>query len=140
MPRSTRRALVAGALLLALTGCAAGPVQTVFTGRFAPDAPIRLNNQTITGGTYLVHYSMQVLFKPVQDGVTLTCTVLDTNGTISVLDGMSRTITSGGWTSIDVQNSFELPDITLGIRCAPGSSEIMTVAFRDVRLNAERVG
>jgi hypothetical protein len=122
MPRSTlSTALLSGllvALAVALTGCVAGPTQTVFTGRFSAVDPIRLTNKTITGGRYLVGYSMQVLFSTTEP-VTLACSVIDTNGIITGLNGMSRTVPSGKWTNIEVENTYELPDLTLGIRCVP---------------------
>ena len=140
MPRSTRSAVLACALLVALTGCGAGPVDTVFSGRFSADSPIRLLNHTLTTGRYQVAYSLQVLFTPERNAVTLTCTVVDTSGSISLLEGMSQTIIEGGWTRVAASGEFELPDLTLGIRCAPGSPELMTVVIRDVTLTAKKIG
>jgi hypothetical protein len=143
MPRSTRSVFIAcalgAALNLAVVGCVGGPTQTVFTGRFSADEPIRLTNQTITGGRYLVSYSMEVLLSPTTEPVTLICSVVDTSGSISGLNGMARPVAAGQWISLDVENVYELPDLTLGIRCVPESSALLTVVVRDVRLSAKQI-
>jgi len=136
MPRFTPSAIFACAAVLALTGCVGGPPQTVYTGRFSADSPIRLTNRTLTGGAYTVGYSMEVLLSAAGEPVTLACSVIDTSGVITGLNGMSRPVVSGQWVRIDVQNTYELPDITLGIRCVPSSTAPLTAVFRDVTLTA----
>lgn len=139
MPRSTRSAVLACALLVALasgtlSSCAQGSDDTVFSGRFSPDSPIRLVNRTILGGAYTVGYSMDVLFSPARNAVTLTCTIIDTSGRIEGFNGMSRTIVAGEWTRVEAQNRYDLPDLTLGIRCSPDTRELLTAEFRNVTL------
>ena len=138
MPRFTRSALLACTLLLALTSCAPASTGTVFSGRFSPDSPIRLTNQTIIGGRYLVGFSMEVLFSPAKDAVTLTCRVVDTSGQIAGFNDLASTVIAGGWTRIEVEQEYDLPDLTLGIRCAPGSRQLLTAEFRDVQLQIEK--
>ena len=139
MPRFTRSVLVACAILVALTACASSG-DSVYSGRFSPSSPIRLTNQTIQGGEYSVGYSMDVLFVPQRNAVTLTCTIIDTSGTIVGFDELSRTITEGGWTHLEARDSYDLPDLTLGIRCSPGSRQLLTASFRDVKLTLEKTG
>lgn len=143
MPRFTPSTALACALVAVLvaglTGCVPGPAQTVFSGNFSPDEPIRLTNKTITGGKYLVGYSLDVLVSSNDQPVNFICSMVDTSGQFSVLEGMARSVTAGKWISLDVENVFELSDLTLGIRCAPVPGAALTVVFRDVKLSAKKI-
>jgi hypothetical protein len=81
-----------------------------------------------------------VLFSPAKDAVTLTCHVVDTSGRIGGFTDLSRTIVAGGWTRITAEQSYDLPDLTLGIRCSPDTPELLTVEFRDVLLDVSQIG
>ncbi|MEP6481461.1 MAG: hypothetical protein ABJA94_05570 [Rhodoglobus sp.] len=140
MPRFTpRRGVVfcATALLVALSLAACAPTNhdLVYSGSFSLDDPIRLDNHTITSGRYLVSYSMDVLVAS-NEPVPFACTVVDPSGTIEFFGGLGRPVAIGRWVHLEAEGSFDLPDLTLGLRCSPPTETAMTVVFRNVVLNA----
>lgn len=122
----------------ALVGC----TQTdddIVGGRFSPDDPVSLTNLTVTDGRYLVAYSLDVFISSQTGRVELACSVIDTSGRLAELPGLVRTIETGSWQRVEAQDTFELPDLTLGVRCYPDRDATLTVVVRDVQLTAQNV-
>lgn len=111
----------------------------VFAGHFAPDQPVSLMNKTIVDGRYLVRYSMSVYVVAASADKSLNCSIVDTSRRIANLPGMSRSIPVGAWTFVEAQDVFELPDATLGIRCAPEQPTVLEVLIRNARIEATRI-
>jgi hypothetical protein len=137
MPRFTRSsATLLLAATLALTGCAPA-ASTVYSGRYSPDIPIVLLNRTIEDGRWQLGYSMTVFLVPRSGVTSIRCGVVDTSGRLSQLPGMIRVVEPGRWTTIAAEDAFDLPSLTLGVRCFPERSALVQVVVRDLSLSTE---
>ena len=112
-------------------------IERTFSGRFSATAPIAVSNLTVADGEYRVHYGMRILVQP-QAGraIGLRCGVVDTSGRIEFFDALAREVPAGRWVTIDAEGVFELPELTLGIRCVPDRPAPLVVVVRDARLEA----
>jgi hypothetical protein len=127
-------AAVAAAALLA----ACGPTgDVIVSGRFSPEVPVSLQNLTVPDGRYVVSYALEVFVASRSGTVELLCGVEDTTGRLADLPGLVQTVTSGRWVSIDGSDTFELPDLTMGVRCYPDRDVSLQVVVRRVELSAE---
>ncbi|CAN5529246.1 hypothetical protein BH10ACT7_BH10ACT7_04810 [soil metagenome] len=143
--RETVIAVVLGAMAIGATAGAAAvfaPGVTsdhIFAGHFGPDRPVSLMNKTVVDGRYLVRYSMSVYVVAGSADIALSCSLVDTSGRIANLPGLARSIPVGQWTFVEAQDVFELPDATLGIRCAPEQPTVLEVLVRNARIEATKI-
>ncbi len=124
-------------LVLCLTACAPAADRTV-AGHFSPERPVSLTNLTLTDGRYRVSYSLTIY--AADRGVPrtrLTCTIVDVSGRLSDLPGLVRAVPTNQWVTVTATDVFELPDLTMGIRCYPDREADLTVVVRDVVLAAD---
>ena len=119
-----------------LSGCA-GTGERVFSGDYSPTEPISILNRTIGDGQYLISYSLRVFVAPQSAPVDVTCTIIDTSGRIAFFADLEQTVPSGTWTTIAAEGEFDLPELTLGLRCRPVVPTTMSLIVRDVRLDVE---
>ncbi len=124
--------MAVGAALL--TGCTSSD-ERVVQGRYGPDSPIAVINRTIGDGRYTVGYSLWIYIAPREGPVSVTCTVVDASGRIAFFADLERTAAPGRWTKLAAQGTFDLPELTLGISCAPAQDSTLEVVLRDVRLD-----
>ena len=115
---------------------ATGESGTSVTGYFTPSSGIPVSNHTIAAGVYRVGYSMEVYFAPAEASTTLTCLLVDTSGRIEFFKGGPQQIPAGEWTKVGYDAIFDLPDLTLGIRCKPSADGGLSATFRSVNLYA----
>ena len=145
MSSSTRRctperrrltaALAAAAVAAALlTGCAPSQ-ERVVQGRFGPNSPIAVLNRTIEDGRYTIGYSLWIYIAPRGGPVSVSCFVVDGSGRVAFFADLERTAAPGRWTKLAAEGTFDLPEVTLGIRCAPAQDATLEVVLRDVRLD-----
>ena len=132
-------------LVLCLTACApisdATVADTTFAGRFTPERPVALTNLTLAEGRYRVSYSLTIY--AADRGVPrtrLACSVVDVSGRLSDLPGLVTGVPTNKWVTVAATDVFELPDLTMGIRCYPDQDADLTVVVRDVVLAAEPTG
>lgn len=129
--------MTVSALVVALiSGCAPSGEQ-VFSGDYSPTEPVSILNRTIGDGRYLIGYSLWVFTAPQAAPVDVTCTIVDTSGRIAFFADLEQTVPSGTWTKIAAQGEFDLPELTLGLRCRPAMPATMSLIVRDVRLDVE---
>lgn len=135
------------ALLLALCLTACAPISdatvadTTIAGRFTPERPVALTNLTLADGRYRVSYSLTIY--AADRGVPrtrLACSVVDVSGRLSDLPGLVTGVPTNKWVTVAATDVFELPDLTMGIRCYPDRDADLTVVVRDVVLAAEPTG
>lgn len=119
-----------------MSGCAPTGEQ-VFSGDYSPTEPVSILNRTIGDGRYLIGYSLWVFAAPQAAPVDVTCTIVDTSGRIAFFVDLEQTVPSGTWTKIAAQGEFDLPELTLGLRCRPTAPTSMSLIVRDVRLDVE---
>ena len=109
---------------------------TVFAGAYTSDTDLRVTNLTIAGGHVRLGYSFDVLFEADRPA-TLRCGLVDTSGRLDFFEGSRQNAPSGAWTHLVFESSYDLPELTLGIRCSPSVDGVMSIAFRDAEITVE---
>jgi len=144
-----RAVLVAAASVAAVVG--AGAVwsatsevpdgSSLLVGWYRPTDQIALTNLTVGDGTYRVEFAADVQFFSSSPGATLECGLVDASGRIGYLDGAVTAVAAGaGWTRIGASATYDVPEITLGIRCSPTATGSGGIGYRAVTLTAVPVG
>lgn len=131
---------VAAVVLLGVLGRAwfsTDPDQTIFAGTYTSDTDLRVANLTIVGGHVHVGYALDVLYEPSVPTSTLRCGLVDTSGQLDFFAGSSTVAPAGGWTHLEFASNYDLPDITLGLRCSPSADGAASVTFRDIGITVE---
>lgn len=108
-----------------------------FAGAFTPETQLSVRNLTILGGRVRLAYSFDVLLEHPDDRATLRCGLIDTSGTLEFFESSRTNAPEGAWTHLEYAANFDLPELTLGIRCSPSDGAVMSVVFRDVALTAD---
>ncbi|WP_309616881.1 hypothetical protein [Salinibacterium sp.] len=143
-----RRALLLGAAVAAVVGLALlvqlwfdGPVprEQTFAGFYTSDSDIRVTNLTINGGHIEVGYSVDVLVIPGGSATGIRCGMVDTSGRLDFFEASRTSAEAGNWTTLRFSANYDLPELTLGMRCSPNRSGQLTVIFRDAELHATPV-
>jgi hypothetical protein len=111
----------------------------VFAGSYSSDSDLRVTNLTIRGGHVHLGYAFDVLFEPAREPGTLRCGLVDTSGSLDFFEGSRTMAASGTWTHLEFASDYDLPDITLGIRCSPSDDGLASIVFRDIRLFATEI-
>lgn len=111
--------------------------EQVFSGDYSPTTPVSILNRTIGDGRYLIGYSLWVFAAPQGPAIDVTCTIIDTSGRVAFFADLERTVPSGRWTKIAAESEYDLPEVTLGLRCRPIMPTTMSLIVRDVRLDVE---
>lgn len=139
-------AAVAAVLLLGVLGRAwfsTDPEQTIFAGTYTSDTDLRVTNLTITGGHVRVGYALDVLYAPslstTVPSSSLRCGLVDTSGQLDFFAGSSTIAPAGEWTHLEFASNYDLPDITLGVRCSPSADGAASVTFRNIGITAEKM-
>jgi len=146
-----RRVLVGAAAAGAAAALAAGAVwaatstapdgTALLVGYFRPTQQIALSNLTVVEGTYLVEYGAEVQFFSRDHGTVLHCGLVDASGRIGYLDDTTFPVPPDGtWTRIGDSATYDVPEITLGIRCSSTAAGSFGIGYRGVRLTAEPIG
>ncbi len=123
---------------VALTGCAPS-TDTLISGRFGPSNPVVLDNLTIADGNYVVSYSLSAFVSAKGVPASVSCGVVDTSGRIAFFAGMTRVAQSGRWVELAAAGRFDLPELTLGLRCFAERDAAIDVVVRNVSLEATAV-
>ena len=114
----------------------AEPREQTFTGFYSSDSDIRVTNLTIHGGHVAVGYSLDVLVVPNGASTGIRCGMVDTSGRLDFFEASRTRAETGTWTRLAFEANFELPELTLGVRCSPDHPGQLTVIFRDAELHA----
>lgn len=135
-----RRSLVLAIAIttVAVTGCAPS-TDTLISGRFGPSNPVVLDNLTIADGSYIVSYSLSAFVSAKGAPASVSCGVVDTSGRIAFFAGMTRVADSSGWVELAAAGRFDLPELTLGLRCFAEREAAIDMVVRDVSLLATAV-
>ncbi|MBG6054765.1 hypothetical protein IWX81_001155 [Salinibacterium sp. CAN_S4] len=129
-------AVVAVAMLGRLLFVGANPGEQTFSGFYTSDSDIRVTNLTINGGHTAVGYSVDVLVVPNGVSTGIRCGMVDTSGRLDFFEASRTRAEAGTWTTLAFDANFELPELTLGMRCSPDRTGQLTVIFRDAELHA----
>ena len=132
-------ALIGLGLLARLAFAPGGSGDLTFGGNYSSDTDLRVANRTIEGGHVRVGYSLDVFFRSAEPA-TLRCGLVDTSGTLEFFEASRRTAPSGAWTHLEFAADFDLPELTLGIRCSPSVDGVISVVFRDAAIEVDDAG
>jgi len=113
----------------------------LLVGFYRPTQQIALSNLTVVEGTYLVEYGAEVQFFADEKTTVLYCGLVDASGRIGYLDDTVFPVPAdGAWTPIGDSATYDVPEITLGIRCSPTAPGAFGIGYRGVSLTATPVG
>ena len=102
---------------------------------FGPDRTIAVANLTITPGQYFVGYSYESRLESAYRPGTLRCGLVDSNGVDHfILEDPVEVRSGAGWDRHEGITTFNLGDVTLGIRCNPQAVGLYQATFRDISL------
>ncbi len=108
---------------------------TVFAGTYTSDTDLRVANRSIIGGHMQLGYSLDVLFNSGPEPANLRCGLVDTSGTLDFFESSRTFAPSGEWSHLEFESTYELPKLTLGLRCSPSIDGTMSMVFRNVTLD-----
>lgn len=134
MRRCTRSlALLA---VLALSGCAPSG-STFTTGYYSVDDEIVIQNLTIDEGSYTVGYAFEMrVVSPVENG-EFACQLDEVSGRLaSFQETPSTVLADASWSKLEYFGAFDVPNITVSIRCHPLVAGQYAITVRGVSLYA----
>jgi hypothetical protein len=149
--RSIPLALAAAALTAALASAAAAASHTVpgagrsphpyIWGYFTSTDRLPLDYLSLDAGRYRLHYSVDITAIAQGPRTTLSCSFEDPNGVIGYLQRDKQVVpTRGVRTHVAFTGPFQLPDITVALRCVPSEAGQLAVRFTDLSVTAIRLG
>ena len=113
----------------------------LLVGRYQQHQQIALTNLTVPDGSYAVAYGAEVQFFARGSGAVLQCGLVDASGRIGYLDDQVFPVPGTGvWTRIGDSAVYDVPEITLGIRCSPSEAGEFGIGYRRVTLTATPAG
>ncbi len=125
---------------LTLAACASpDPDAQVLAGRFGPERPLVLSNLSVPDGRYEVSAEVDLVVSGVQQPLNLTCRLIDTSGQLNQFGGAILSVAHSGVVAVTFTSTYELPDITLGLRCYPDTDVVLDVLVRSAKITTERL-
>ena len=111
-----------------------------FNGYYAAGESINLNYSTIPDGRYWLGYSMDVVADSPAPDATLFCSFVDPNGRIDYLmSALVVTAANGKPQSLENRSAFELPSLTIALRCTPSVEGELSAQFTNIKVDIERI-
>jgi hypothetical protein len=112
-----------------------------YSGFYQAGDPLNLSYATIPEGRYWLGYSMTVTADSPNPDAQLVCSFVDPNGQIEYLrDDLKVTDVNGTSQVVERRSTFELPSITIALRCVPTVSGHFSAQFSDIYVTIERSG
>ena len=122
--------------MLALTGCA--PTTATFgAGYYETTDSVVIRNLTIDDGSYVVGYTLEMrVVSPVLDA-GLSCQLDEVSGRLAAFqETPSMVMANGEWQKLEYFGRFDVPNITVSIRCRPLVVGQYSITARNVDLYA----
>jgi len=139
-------ALVAGIVAAAVAGSIADdppvgsssiPV-TLISGFHSAGEKFDLGGRTVDRGRYVIGYSLEVKMISAMPYATMDCMLVDLSGALTNIDQPLQVASANGiWTRLSFTNVYELPEVTLSIRCTPNMTGDLSASFRNVSITAQ---
>ena len=128
--------IVASVLVTNLVRESASPDDTTLVSGFrTAGEKFDLGGRTIDRGRYIAGYSLDVRFVSSTPGARLNCALVDLSGALLEIVQPKRSADAdGSWTTLSFEDTFELPESTLSIRCSPSVSGEISASFRNVSI------
>ncbi|GAB2463535.1 hypothetical protein HD599_000773 [Conyzicola lurida] len=140
-------AVVAAASVVALAVAGASwaysqptlPGAALIVGYYGPPSRITLATRTVEPGSYLLGYGALVQFFSTSPTAMLECGLVDTTGRIGYIDQIVSAVEpTGRWTRIGSSAVYDIPEVTLGIRCIPNGEGEIGIGFRNAEIIARQ--
>jgi hypothetical protein len=126
------------ALSESFTPASAGPVPAdrYYSAYLVPTDQLDVADTTVDGGTYKISYAVDVHFSESTSSAMLVCRLQDPNRSLIRLspDSVRRIPTSANVQHIEFSSVYELPPVSLGIRCHTTVSGVVKVHFSNITL------
>ena len=105
-------------------------------GYYSVDESITLAYRTVTYGEYDLGYSMEVRLTTSDASTVLECGWVDPNFVIGYLDSSPREVVAalGTATPLAFTGFFQLPNVTIALRCSPSQTGELSAQFSNVEL------
>jgi hypothetical protein len=111
-----------------------------YNGYYEAGDPLNLNYATIAEGRYALGYSMTVVADSPAPDALLVCSFVDPNGRIDYLANNYMVFPADGTPQqIDLNQPFDLPSLTIALRCSPTLSGELSVQFSNIAVTIDRV-
>lgn len=110
--------------------------QQTFSGYYTPETQLRVANLTTPAGRLTLGYRVDVLLAPGSTATVVVCRLVDTSGRLQQFVGSETRASVGSWQQLAFEASFDVPELTLAIRCSPDRAGVSTIVFRDAELVA----
>ena len=112
-----------------------------YNGYYEAGEPLNLSYATIPDGQYVLGYSMTMLANSAAPDALVNCSFVDPNGQIGYLStDFSVSPADGTVKRIERQAAFDLPSLTIALRCSPTVTGEFSAQFSDIAVTIERVG
>ena len=130
---------VAAVLAATVAGCA--PTESTFAaGYYGIDESVVIRNLTIDDGSYIVGYALEMRVVSPVEGGGLTCQLDEVSGRLAAFQETPSTIEAdAAWSKLEYFGRFDVPNITVGIRCTPTIAGQYAITVRNVDLYAREV-
>jgi hypothetical protein len=134
------RVLTVAVLVAASLGACAPSESTFAAGYYGIDESVVIRNLTIDDGSYIVGYALEMrVVSPVAGG-GLSCQLDEVSGRLTSFQETPSTIDAdAAWSKLEYFGRFDVPNITVGIRCTPTIAGQYAITVRNVDLYARRV-
>jgi len=139
-------ALVAGIVAAAVAGSIVDdppvgsssiPV-TLISGFHSAGEKFDLGGRTVDRGRYVIGYSLEVKMISAMQYATMDCMIVDLSGALTSIDQPLQVASANGiWTRLSFTDTYELPEVTLSIRCTPNMTGDLSASFRNVSITAQ---
>jgi hypothetical protein len=133
-------AIVAFAAALSPVTAGPAPADRYYQSYLTPTDLLDVADTTVDGGTYKVTYAMDVHFAERTSAATLICGLKDPNHVILRFspDSVRRIRPSARPQHVEFSGIYELPPISLGIRCHTTVAGLVSAQFSNITLTTEQ--
>jgi hypothetical protein len=133
-----RGAALGFAALLALGLGACTPVPSTFAaGYYGIDESVVIRNLTIDEGSYAVGYSVDLRLVSPVPGAAMACQLDEVSGRLATFQDEPVIVRADdAWTTLTYSESFDVPNITVSLRCRPLVAGQYAITARNVALTA----
>lgn len=126
------------AVLLAAGLSACAPDGSSFAaGYYEVDESIVIRNLTIDEGSYIVGYALEMRVDSPVPGAGLSCQLDEVSGRLAAFQETPTPVTADAtWSRLEYFGRFDVPNVTVSLRCTPLQPGQYAISVRDLDLYA----
>ena len=101
---------------------------------------LHIRDVGVSGGKFEVGYSMTLRYVSQVPGSSLDCGLVDNSNTIGAIENSFSSVPgTGEKVTIAYKARYDLPEITISLRCSPTATGGMAITIFDSKLVAQRI-